>query len=203
MSEHTPPDLALIVAALDDDDPTRRTALAHAADCADCARVLHDGEAMLALIDAHAKEVPIDPRLKARILETIARVPQHQRGIRWEHITLVLGGLLSAWLAWFDGQARTGLYPARGLYCVSWEVLGASLPLVGAGVWAARQRLKLSALRVALLAQAGAIVGQLWLRYRCPTHDAGLHVLVYHVTGVVLIAIAGLIAEQRPWRRLV
>ena len=196
MSEHIPADLALILAALEENDPERREALAHAADCPMCARVLSDGEAMLKLIDAQTAEAQIDPRLKARRLDAVAQAPQEAHGVRWEHIGLMLGAVLSAWLAWFDGHARAGLYPARGHYCVLWELLGATLPLVSAGVWATRAWLRPDPWRLALVAMSGGLAGQLFLRWRCPTHDAGLHLLVYHTTGVLLAALLGLLAGQ-------
>jgi hypothetical protein len=201
MSEHIPPDLALILVALDQDDPERRASLAHAARCPECARILSDGQAMLKLIDAQVSEVRIDPRLKARILDAVARAPEQHRGTRWEHIALTLGALLSVWLAWFDGHARTGLYPARGAYCVLWEMLGATLALIGVGAWAMRTSQRPDPLRLGIVAMCGALVGQLWLRWRCPTHDAGLHILVYHVSGVVLLALLGLLAGRASWRR--
>jgi uncharacterized membrane protein YsdA (DUF1294 family) len=195
MSEHIPGDLALIIAALDADDAQRCAALAHARECTQCAGVIREGQAMLELLDAHVHEVPIDPQLKARIMATIAHAPQPNRFARWEQHALVFGMMLSACLAWIDGHARTGLYPARGLYCVLWEVLGAALVTIGASLWSRWGR-RVPPKRFALLGTCGALLGQLWLRHRCPTHHAGLHLVVYHVTFVLLIACAGLWAVR-------
>lgn len=200
MSEHIPRDMALIIAALDDDDAERSAALAHARSCHACARVIQEGEAMLELLDAQIQEVPIHPRLKARIMETVAQAPQPSR---WEPLALVFGMMLSACSAWFDGHARTGLHPVHGHSCVLWEVLGAALATVGANLWwRARQTgTPLPAVRIALLGMSGALAGQLWLRHECPTADAGLHLVVYHVTLVALFAFAGLIVHQQRWKR--
>lgn len=198
--EHIRPELALIVAALDEADPTRRAVLEHTAVCADCRALLEEGQAMLQLLDSYEHACPVHPRLKARILNSVADVPQRRRGIGWEHIALACGAALSAWLAWFDGHARTGLYPAHGPLCLLWELLGVSLVL-GPVAWLKQKAVWRSPTRIALTAMSGALLGQLWLRYRCPSHDATLHVLAFHVTGVLLIALLGVAAELWPWRR--
>jgi hypothetical protein len=196
MSQHISDDRALILAALAAVDPERRAAQEHAARCPKCARVLSEGEAMLALVDAQAAELQIDPRLKARILSAVAESPQDRRAPRWEHVGLTLGAVLSACLAWLDGRGPPGLYPAHGHYCVLWELLGATLPLIGAGLWATRTSKRPEPLRLALIALGGAIAGQLFLRWRCPTSDSGLHLLVFHAAGVLLAALLGLMAGQ-------
>lgn len=200
MNEHISADLVLILAALDDDDPERAAALAHATSCPECARLLQQGAAMLALIDAQTAELAIDPRLKDRILEAVADLPQAHRGIRAEHIGLMLGATLSVLLAWLDGHGRIGLFPARGHLCVMWEVLGASLAMLGARLWTTGRRdLCVEPLRVALIAMAGGLGAQLFLHFRCPTSDAGLHLVVFHATGVMLTALLGLFTG-RIWR---
>ena len=79
--DHIRPELALIVAALDDADPTRRAVLAHTAMCPDCRVLLEEGEAMLQLLDSYEHECPVNPRLKARILNSVADIPQRRRSI--------------------------------------------------------------------------------------------------------------------------
>jgi len=199
-NEHIRAELALLVAALDEDDPTRCAVLEHAAHCPRCHALLAEGEALLELLDGYEHESPVDPRLKARVLASVAQVPQRRRSIRWEHLLLAQGAALSAWLAWFDGHhARVGLYPARGHFCVLWELLGVALAF-GATALIQRKCLWRTPTRLALVAMSGALLGQLWLRARCPTHDAALHVLVFHVSAVILIALAGLASELWPWR---
>jgi hypothetical protein len=202
MNEHISADLALILAALDEDDPERMAAHAHAASCSECARLLSEGADMLQLIDSQTAELAIDPRLKHRILDAVARLPQSHRGVRGEHIGLMLGALLSVLFAWLDGHGhgRFGLFPARGHLCVMWEVLGASLAMLGARLWTLGQRdVVVKPLRVALIAMAGGLGAQLFLHFRCPTSDAGLHLIAFHATGVMLTALLGLLTG-RVWR---
>jgi hypothetical protein len=113
-SEHIRHELALIMAALDDDDPTRRSVLAHAAECPSCCALLAEGKAMLELLDSTSMKCPVNPNLKARILTSVTKVPQRRRAIGWEHIALASGGAPSAWLAWFDGHARAGYSRCTG-----------------------------------------------------------------------------------------
>jgi hypothetical protein len=87
------------------------------------------------------------------------------------------------------------IFPVHGPLCVLWELLGACLVL-GAAACLKRKVLRRSPMRLALAAMSGAVLGQLWLRSRCPSHDAALHVRVYHVMCVLLIALLGL----WPWR---
>jgi hypothetical protein len=63
-SEHIRHELALIMAALDDDDPTRRSVLAHAAECPSCCALLAEGKAMLELLDSTSMNVQSTPTSK-------------------------------------------------------------------------------------------------------------------------------------------
>jgi anti-sigma factor RsiW len=200
MSEHIPKDLGLILATMDDDCAERIAAEQHAETCPACAETLRRGRALFELIDAQAEEVQVDARLKQRILQAVAQAPQ-RASTPGKALLLVLGLLLSVLLAWFDGRARSGLYPARGHLCLLWELLGATLPLAAAGLYALRRRWRPEPLQLAVIASGGALAAQLWLHWRCPTHDAGLHLLAYHVSGVVLAALLGLAAGQLARRR--
>ena len=201
MSEHISDDLALILAALDAEDPERVAAEAHATACPQCARLLAECTAMLKLLDRQAAEIVIGAHLKRRVLAAVAELPQSERGVRGEHITLMLGATLSVLFAWLDGYGRTGLFPARGHLCIMWEVLGAALAMLSARLWVHdRVELARTPLRVAVLAMAGGLGAQLFLHWRCPTSDAGLHLVVFHSTGVMLAALLGLLTGS-VWRR--
>jgi len=191
MSDHISEDLALILAALAPDDPERRAALSHAASCAACARLLEHGAAMLDSIDAQPATVEVDPRLKARILASVDRLEAERSGTRWEPYALAIGALLSVALASFDLHVRAGLFPVRAPFCVMWQMLGATLSVAGVGVWARSWAWRASPLRLGVVAMGGALLGQLWLRVRCPTIDAPLHVFTFHVSGVLLAALLG------------
>ena len=201
MSDHIQEDLALVLAALDRDDPERRAAVAHAEACPACARLLERGESMLGLIDAQDAPVTVDPRLKARVFASIDKLYQDERPQkRWEPIALAIGALLSIALALFDGHGRDGLFPQRAPLCLMWQLLGALFSLGGVGVWARGWAQRSSPLRLAVVAMGGALVGQLWLRIRCPTHDAALHVFAFHVTGVLFAGLLGYLLARSVLR---
>lgn len=202
MNEHISDDLALILVALDAEEPERMAAEAHAEGCPDCARLLNECAAMLQLIDAQSADLEIGPQLKNRILSAVAELPQSHRGVRLEHVGLMLGATLSVLFAWLDGHARVGLFPARGHLCIMWEVLGASLAMLGARVWMrGRAEFAIRPLRVALIAMAGGLGAQVFLHWRCPTSDAGVHLIVFHSTGVMLAALLGLLTGRiSRWR---
>jgi hypothetical protein len=72
--------------------------------------------------------------------------------------------------------------------------------MLGARLWTiSRPEALVEPLRVALIAMAGGIGAQLFLHFRCPTSDAGLHLVVFHATGVLLTALLGLLTG-RVWR---
>jgi hypothetical protein len=200
MSEHVSEDLALILAALDRDHPERRAALAHAESCPACTRLLERGASVLSLIDAQAPDVKVDPQLKARILASIDKLEEQSSGASWEPYALAIGALLSIVLASFDLRARAGLFPARAPLCFMWQMLGALFSIAGVGIWARSWGRGSSPLRLAVVAMGGALVGQLWLRVRCPTHDAPLHVFTFHLTSVLFAAFVGYILARVIWR---
>jgi hypothetical protein len=201
MSDHISEELALILAVLDQDDPERRAALAHAESCAACTRLLQRGASMLSLIDADPVDVKVDPRLKARVLASVDKLVEEERvGRRWEPYALAIGSLLSIALALLDLRLRGGLFPARAPLCFMWVTLGALSSLAGVGIWARDWALRSSRLRLAVVAMGGALIGQLWLRVRCPTHDAPLHALTFHVSGVLLAALLGYLLARATWQ---
>jgi hypothetical protein len=200
MSDHISEELALILAVLDQDDPERRAALAHAESCAACTRLLQRGAAVLSLIDAHPVDVKVDPRLKGRILASVDKLEEERVGTRWEPYALAIGALLSTALALLDVGLRDGLFPARAPLCFMWLMLGALSSLAGVGIWARGWALQSSRLRLAVVAMGGALIGHLWLRVRCPTHDAPLHALTFHVSGVLLAALLGYLLARATWQ---
>jgi len=69
VAEHIPAEQALFLVALAEDDPEKRAALSHAAQCEACARLLRESTSMLRLLDEQAAPAlePIDARLEARV----------------------------------------------------------------------------------------------------------------------------------------
>jgi hypothetical protein len=200
MSDHISEDLALVLAALDQDDPERRTALAHAEFCSTCARLLESGASVLSLIDADEVDVKVDPQLRARVLASVDRLEQERSRPHWEPCALAIGALLSITLALLDLRLRWGLYPARAPLCFMWQTMGALLSLAGTAIWARSWAWRFSPLRPAVVAMGGALIGQLWLRVRCPTHDAPLHVLTFHITTVLVAALLGYLLARATWQ---
>lgn len=200
MADHISEELALIVAVLDQEDPERRAALAHAASCPACARLLERGASMLDPIDALPGKVQVDPRVKARILASVDRLEAERARNRWEPYAIAIGALFSIALASIDLRARAGLFPARAPLCVMWLMLGATLSVAGVGAWTRGWAWRASPLRLGVVAMGGALIGQLWLRVRCPTHDAPLHVFAYHVSGVMLATLLGYVLARVTWR---
>ena len=198
MSDHISEDLALILAVLDPDDPERRAALAHAQSCTACSLRLERAASMLQLIDVDPVHVEADPRVKARIFASIDRLEAERPAQRWEPWALAIGALLSSALALLDLRVRAGLFPARAPLCVMWLMLGATLSVAGVSVWARRWAWQASPLRLGVVALGGALMGQLWLRVRCPTHDAPLHVFTFHLSGVLFAVLLWYLVARVP-----
>jgi hypothetical protein len=199
MSDHISEDLALVLAALDRDDPERGAALAHAETCPACTRLLERGASLLGRIDAQEVAVTVDPALKARILASIDKLEQ-EPGAGWEPFALAIGLLLSIAMALFDARSVGELLPGRAPLCLMWQMLGALFSLAGISIWARGWALRASPLRLATVAMGGALVGQLWLHVRCPTHHVGLHVFAFHVTGVLFAALIGYLLARSVLR---
>lgn len=201
MSQHVPPDLALIVAALDPHDPERRAAWDHAKDCERCQSVLEEGQAVLELIDAQAPYEFIDPALKQRILNSVEKLPPRRTRERWQPLAIALGGLASLGFALADGE-RAGLYLSQGWKCIFWEVMFALVPLAITAQVAISARKPNASWFLAAAGVVGGFVGQLYLRGRCPMHDVNPHLLVFHCAGVLVAACLGLlIARGIRWVR--
>ncbi|HKU41676.1 MAG TPA: hypothetical protein VJR89_26145 [Polyangiales bacterium] len=199
MSDHISEDLALILAELDAGDPERRAALAHARHCPACQRFLEQSACLLDL-DARAVGITIDPRLRARILASVDAFEAARHTRRWEPYALATGALLSVLIALFDVRARPGLFPDRAQLCLSWQLVGAAFSFVGISVWARTWLWRTSPLRVAVVTLGGALLGQLWLRMRCPSHDAPLHAFTFHVSGALLAALLGYLFARANWQ---
>lgn len=83
-----------------------------------------------------------------------------------------------------------GLFAAVGVHCLAIELFSAAWPL--AALAAARGfSSSASGWTTAALASAGALAGQAALHLTCPERSATPHLLVFHVGGVLLAALAG------------
>jgi hypothetical protein len=199
VAEHIPAEQALFLIALEEDDPEKRAALAHAAECEACGRLMRDSTALLRLFDEEAAPAhePIDPQLEARVHAAVfAQEPAAGSG-HWESLAWVVMGLLSGWLIWHDGKPNRPLEATVGLHCLRYELLCAFAAL-SVGVVATRLSgaRALGPLRSSVFAMAGAVVGQILLRTRCEAPDAALHLLAFHGLGVVLATALGSLAGR-------
>ena len=143
------------------------------------------------MIDAQRIDMDVDRSLKARILASIDTLEETSTSTRWEPHALGIGAFLSVALALADRGARVGLFPAHAWLCFMWQLLGAVLSLAGVSVWMRDWAWRSSPLRLAVVTMGGALLAQLWLNIRCPTHDAPWHVFGFHVTGVWVVALLG------------
>ena len=229
--DHIAAEQALFLVALDDSDPERQRALAHAVNCSACRKLWQQNEAMLALLDREPASVEIEPALAARIEVTVlgkavtspvaldapaalalearaaaepsSREPSPRQApgqvasarghASWQYIAWLAGAVCSAWLVWLqaDAVAEAGLYADIGMRCLRME-LGFALIAFGAGVlWTRGALRRFGPLQASVVAMSGALVGQLVLRVRCEAPDAALHLLVFHLLGVVIATVLG------------
>jgi len=87
-------------------------------------------------------------------------------------------------------SASPGLFAPVGVHCLALELFTAAWPLAAlaaaGGVSSSTSRWSTAA-----LAAAGALAGQAALHLTCPERSAGLHLLAFHLGGVMLAAVAG------------
>src|SRR5207253_2978471 len=95
------------------------------------------------------------------------------------------GGVPGVW------PQASDLVPVE-LMCTSFELIGAALPLAAAA-WAWRKNPQPGALAQA--AAAGALAGQAALHLACPGRHDAMHLWMFHVSGVLLAAVAGWLLE--------
>jgi hypothetical protein len=192
LAEHIDPESALFLAALDDSDPEKRSALAHALGCASCQRLMRESQSMLQLIDREPALAEVDAALEARIQAAVLgtrRAPGH----RFEYLAWLLGALASSFMIWLDAKPASSqsLYVDVGLRCLRFELVFGGIAF-GAGMLVARRLgRELDPLRASVLAMTGALAGQALLRMRCEAADAALHLLAFHLVGVLVATALG------------
>jgi hypothetical protein len=197
VAEHIAAEQALFLIALEDDDPEKVAALAHAAQCVNCSRLVRESQAMFQLLDQAAALPAISSQLEARVHAAVF-APQPARGLaRLERIAWLILGVVSGLLIWHDGKPDLPLEPMVGLHCLRFELIFAAAAFA-TGVIATRLSgaRALGPLRSAVIAMSGALVGQVLLRTHCEARDAALHLLVFHGLGVVLASSLGALAGR-------
>jgi hypothetical protein len=192
VSEHISEELALALSALPPDDAERAAAVRHAAGCPACQALLDEGAAMLTLLDRELTPAPVSPLLEARVHAAVLG----QKGVRWEHIALVLGALMSLLMVWLDQRAGA-LAPGLGIKCTLIELAAAVVPFAAVARAAQQGRIALQPARLALAAMGGALAGQGVLLVDCAAQGALGHTLVFHFAGVILAALLGYAGGRR------
>jgi hypothetical protein len=146
---------------------------------------------MLQLIDREPALAEVDAALEARIQYAVLGSTRKAWGGRFEYLAWLLGALVSSFMIWLDGKPAQPLYLELGLRCMRFELVFAGIAL-GTGVLLTRLRgHELGPLRASVVAMTGALAGQAVLRMRCEAPDAALHLLAFHLVGVVLATALG------------
>jgi hypothetical protein len=190
-------DQAAGIASLPNDDPERTAAYDHASACPPCRRALHDAERLLSLLDAVPRpESPSEATMRrtwnavvAEIDELEKRVGKEPRAMpgRW---VAALAVAFSTFLVLFDAKGGA-LAWAVGVECLLIE-LGTAAVAVGVAARIAATSPDVGrAPSYAALAAWSAVVAQVYLHFRCPIGDQALHLVLFHLGGVLLAAILG------------
>jgi hypothetical protein len=196
VAKHIDAESALFLVALDDTDPEKRAAFTHAADCASCLRLIHESQAMLQLIDRESALVEVDAGLETRVRAALFEGKRERSVGRLEYLAWLAGAFVSGLMIWLDAKPGQPLYAEVGLRCMRFE-LGFAVIALGAGVlWTRSSGRELGPLRASVLAMTGALIGQALLRIRCEAHDAALHLLAFHLVGVVIATVLGAVAGR-------
>lgn len=186
---------ALALVALPPGDRDREKAQVHARACAGCRKALREARSMLALIDAALIPAPpsaaalSDARRSVEELQALDRRTAAAPARGLSGLATLAACAASALLAAL-AAAAPGLFAAVGVHCLAFELLAAAGPVAAvalAGGFSAQG----PRWTAAALAASGALAGQVALHFSCPAHSAGLHLLVFHLGGVALAALAG------------
>jgi hypothetical protein len=198
--QHLSPEATLFLVALDDDDPEKRSALEHARTCASCQRLLRQSEQMLELIDHDVAQLPaIATQLEAQIGAAVAvEQARSKRRARWRTAAAwVVGAAVSALLAWNDAtEHATSSQLLGGRGCLMDEQVFGLFAFAAGALWAKGAARRYGPASASVAAMSGAFIGQVWLRTHCQTPHAALHLLTFHVLGVVVAAALGAAAGQ-------
>src|SRR5262249_38326861 len=106
-------------------------------------------------------------------------------------IGLLLCGLLSVLMFWIEADSGRPLQSLLGVRCLLYEQMF-GLAALSLGIGVGRRYLALfGPWQAALAAMGGALVGQAVLQVRCEAQGAAVHLLLFHVGGVLLASLFG------------
>jgi hypothetical protein len=187
MSDHLSPEATLFLVALDDADPEKVAALQHTEGCVECQLLWSESTEMLELLDHEALTLPeIEPQLAARI----ERAVYPRRRARWPFVAWAAGALCSGLLAWLDAQPGA-IEASLGFHCLRFEQAFGLAAFAAGALWSGRIAKRFGPVPASVAAMGGALIGQVLLRSRCEAAHAGLHLLAFHVAGVLLATLLG------------
>ena len=189
--------LSLALVALAPGDPELERGQEHARTCPGCAQALREARWMLALIDVELAPPPPSVEVLLSCCRQVEEAQEQERRAapprRAAHWIAALATLAacaaSAALAALAASAP-GLFAEVGVHCLAFELFTAAGPVAAvaaAGGFSAQSPRWLAA----ALAAAGALAGQVALHHNCAAHSAGPHLLLFHLGGVALAALAG------------
>jgi hypothetical protein len=186
VTQHMSTKRAVFLASLAESEPAKRKARAHAAVCASCAKLLQESEQLLALIDHSAQPMlAVDTQLAERVRHAVfGAAPAPRR--RWPWLAWLSGGALSALMIWLDVRPNAALGPGTGLDCMLWENGFALATCVAGAIWARTRERAIDPWTGSVVGMSGALLGQLFLRTHCEAAHAGLHLLTFHLLGVLI-----------------
>jgi hypothetical protein len=194
MTEHIDEAMALALVALDEHDPQRRAAVAHADHCQECASLLEQSAELLSMIDGAGQLPVVSRELKARVERAVFEPPAKRAPWMWGILALL--GLSSLVLALLEGHFGEPLSGELGLRCLAYETGLGLAPLPLAALLHRTGTIRLQPLQLVSITTSLALLGQLLLRTRCEAQGAGAHLLAFHVGGVLLAALLGMAGEH-------
>jgi hypothetical protein len=113
-------------------------------------------------------------------------------------VGVVIAAVSAAVAAALLAGGRGPLAADHGVVCLSIELAAAAL--VGGAAWIGARRASPQAVRRSLAAGAvaGALAADAALQITCGAHNAMAHLLTFHAAGVLLVAVAALLAAAKP-----
>jgi hypothetical protein len=109
---------------------------------------------------------------------------------------LLIGALVSLAMLFFEADLSRPLRAGVGLRCFFYEQQFAFLAFAGGVAVGRRYLAQFGAWQSAFAAMGGALLGQVLLQTRCEADGAALHLLFFHVGGVLAASLLGALAGR-------
>ncbi len=183
------------IAALGPEDHAARAAVLHARGCAGCKRALADGVALVALLRQVSLPAP-DAVDIARARDALRAELRRERLLAllagpWSLLAIAAASLVLVFVGAGDAHSRGELAARTGGHCLLIEGGAAALPVIALLVATRRGGWSpWSPWASAGLAAVGALAAQVILLAGCPVAGV-VHAAVFHLGGVLLVALLG------------